>query len=81
MFSHNGLGLDEVLLVPSVSDVLPNEIDISAQVAKILNYQFRLLGRQNLQQYQEPSSLLKRVLWRYYQNTYQRPETWQPLSR
>lgn len=44
MFSHNGLGLDEVLLVPSVSDVLPNEIDISAQVAKNIKLSIPVIG-------------------------------------
>ncbi|WP_258087864.1 IMP dehydrogenase [Weissella fangxianensis] len=44
MFSHNGLGLDGVLLVPSASDVLPNEIDISAQVAKNIKLSIPVIG-------------------------------------
>lgn len=44
MFSQNGLGLDEVLLVPSASNVLPNEIDISTQVAKNITLSIPVIG-------------------------------------
>lgn len=44
MFSQNGLGLDDVLLVPSASDVLPNEIDISTQVAENMTLSIPVVG-------------------------------------
>ncbi|WP_439819018.1 IMP dehydrogenase [Weissella paramesenteroides] len=44
MFSQNGLGLDEVLLVPSASNVLPNEIDISTQVAENITLSIPVIG-------------------------------------
>lgn len=44
MFSQNGLGLDDVLLVPSASDVLPNEIDISTQVTENMTLSIPVVG-------------------------------------
>lgn len=47
MVSQNGLGLDEVLLVPSASDVLPNTIDITTQIADQVTLSIPVIGSAN----------------------------------
>ena len=47
MVSQNGLGLDEVLLVPSASDVLPNTIDITTQIADQMKLSIPVVGSAN----------------------------------
>lgn len=47
MVSQNGLGLNEVLLVPSASDVLPNTVDITTQIADQMKLSIPVIGSAN----------------------------------
>lgn len=47
MISQGGLGLDEVLLVPSASDILPNTIDIQTQLADQVKLAIPVIGSAN----------------------------------
>lgn len=41
-FVKEGLTFDDVLLIPAESDVLPNEVDLSTYLTKILSLIFLL---------------------------------------